>query len=149
MESMKLALMQRIKGQMPELARIDEDCGQLETGAAPYPVAFPCVLVGSPRTEWTTENAGKPILQRGTATLAIQLAITCDDHTSEESSPEEKVREREEMNGRLFRAVQGYRLQTQTTPLSRIENTEYALPGGVKVYRTVYQYTERTTVPGQ
>lgn len=48
MEEIFIAIMERIAQKMPELSYIDEDYGQLETGAEEehYPVTFPCVLIG-------------------------------------------------------------------------------------------------------
>lgn len=141
---MKLALMQRIRASLPELAAVDEDCGQLETDDDRYPVVFPCVLVSCPKTEWTTQSAVRPVIQRGTATLTVKLAIDCYDDTHIGSSTEEKVLEREAMNERLFRAVQGYKHCRETSALSRIESAEYPL-GGVKVYMTTFQYSQMMT----
>ncbi|WP_418981713.1 hypothetical protein [Alistipes sp.] len=145
MESMKLALMQRIRAELPELALVDEDYGQLETDEDQYPVVFPCVLVSIPKTEWTTQSAVRPIRQRGTATLNVKLAIDCYDDTHIGSSTEEKVLEREAMNDHLFRAVQGYKHRRETSALARTESTEYPLGGGVKVYMTSFQYSEMMT----
>lgn len=139
---MKLALMKRIKEQMIELVTVDEDYGQLETQEDQYPVVFPCALVSSPKIDWATQSAVRPVIQRGTATLTIKLAIDCYDDTHIGSSTEDKATEREQMNDRLFRLVQGFRPCKQTSALSRIENTEYPLGGGVKVYMTTFQYTE-------
>ncbi len=142
MESMKLALMKRIKEQMIELVTVDEDYGQLETEEDQYPVVFPCALVSSPKIDWATQSAVRPVVQRGTATLTIKLAVDCYDDTHIGSTTEDKVFEREQMNDRLFRLVQGFRLRKETSALSRIESTEYPLAGGVKVYMTTFQYTE-------
>lgn len=142
MESMKLALMKRIKEQMIEIVTVDEDYGQLETEEDQYPVVFPCALISNPKIDWTTQSAVRPVVQRGTVRLSIKLAVDCYDDTHIGSMTEDKAQEREQMNDRLFRLVQGFRTRKETSPLSRIESTEYPLGGGVKVYMTTFQYTE-------
>lgn len=67
MENMKLALMKRIREEVPEIATIDEDYGQLEVEEDQYPVVFPAVLINADGTEWKTLNAGQPAIQRGDA----------------------------------------------------------------------------------
>lgn len=142
---MKLALMKRIREELPEIVTIDEDYGQLETDEDQYPVVFPCVLVGNPKTDWTTQSAVRPVLQRGTATMTVKLAVDCYDDTHIGSTTEDRMLKREEMNDRLFRVLQGFKLCRETSPLSRTESNEYPAPDGVKVYMTTFEYNEMRT----
>ena len=141
MESMKLALMKRIKEAMPEVA-VDEDYGQLESQDDQYPVVFPCVLIEMSETEWTTECL-LPVLQKGVTSVTLRLAINCYDDTHYGSTTEERIADRETMRDQLFKAVQGVRFRPEISPLDRRRSNEYTLEGGVKVYKLTFQYTER------
>lgn len=137
MENVFLSLMQRISERLPELALVDEDYGQLETEEDTYPVTFPCVLL-SP-IEGDFENVA-PLVQQGTATITVRLAMDCYDDTHYGSGTEDKVQERLQMNNRLYKSVQGFRNSNKVGPLSRMKTRNYTLPGGLKVYETTYQF---------
>lgn len=144
MESVKLALMKRIKEAMPE-AYIDEDYGQLESQEDQYPVVFPCVLIGMGDTEWQ-QMANRPAIQQGKTSVTLKLAIDCYDDTHVGSTTEDKIAEREQMAGRLFRAAQGMRLSQKMTELDRRRSTEYTLGDGIKVYEVTFEYLVREIV---
>lgn len=142
MESVKLALMKRIREAMPEIVTVDEDYGQLETEADQYPVLFPCVLIAHGDTEWQTMS-NRPGLQQGKTPVTLKLAIDCYDDTYSGSTTEGKIADREQMAERMFRAVQGMRLTREMSELDRRRSTEYALGGGVKVYEVTFEYLVR------
>ena len=64
MEELYIAILKRIENEMPEIAYIDEDYGQLEGMNSEnedfYPVTFPCVLVGNTEADWKDIGLGKP-----------------------------------------------------------------------------------------
>lgn len=138
MESVKLALMKRIKEAMPE-AYIDEDYGQLEPQEDQYPVVFPCVLISAGDIEWQS-MANRLSIQRGHASVKLKLAIDCYDDTHIGSTTEDKIAEREQMLGRLVKAMQGIKVLPQMTELDRQRSSDYTLGGGIKVYEETFEY---------
>lgn len=144
MESVKLALMKRIKEAMPE-AYIDEDYGQLESQDDQYPVVFPCVLISAGDTEWKS-MANRLSVQQGRASVKLKLAIDCYDDTHIGSTTEDKIAEREQMVGRLVKAMQGVRLLPRTTELDRQRSSDYTLGGGIKVYEETFEYNVRVVL---
>ncbi len=140
MENMKLALMKRIREEVPEIATIDEDYGQLESEDDQYPVVFPAVLINADGTEWQTLNAGQPALQRGSASFSLKLAIDCYDDTHIGSSTEDRILERDALNERIFNAVQGFKVESALSAIVRVRSREYSLGGGLKVYETTFSY---------
>lgn len=140
MENMKLALMKRIREEVPEIATIDEDCGQLEIEEDQYPVVFPAVLINADATEWQTLNAGRPVLQRGDASFTIKLAIDCYDDTHIGSTTEDRILERDALNEKVFNAIQGLKIESASSVISRVRSREYSLGGGLKVYETTFSY---------
>lgn len=138
MESVKLALMKRIKEAMPEV-HIDEDYGQLESQDDQYPVVFPCVLISAGDTEWKS-MANRLSVQRGRASVTLKLAINCYDDTHIGSTTENKIAEREQTVWRLVKAIQGEKLLPRTTELDRQRSSDYTLGGGIKVYEETFEY---------
>ena len=138
MESVKLALMNRIKEEMPEVY-IDEDYGQLESQDDQYPVVFPCVLISTGDTEWTS-MANRLSIQRGHASVKLKLAINCYDDTHIGSTTEGKITEREQTVERLVKAIQGVKVLPRTTELDRKRSSDYTLGGGIKVYEETFEY---------
>ena len=78
MEELYIAILKRIENEMPEIAYIDEDYGQLEGMDSEnedfYPVTFPCVLVGNTEADWKDIGMGT---QAGEITLTVRLGIDC------------------------------------------------------------------------
>lgn len=78
MEELYIAILKRIENEMPEIAYIDEDYGQLEGMNSEnedfYPVTFPCVLVGNTEADWKDIGLGT---QAGEITLTVRLGIDC------------------------------------------------------------------------
>lgn len=117
---------------------IDEDYGQLDAlinGEDVYPVTFPCVLIGTPKVKWKTLRTN---LQQGELTLSVRLVFDCYDDTHYGSTQEEKAIDRMQMAARLNSYIHGWKLQDRTQSLFRSESSEYALPGGIKVYEQTY-----------
>ncbi len=147
MESIKLALMQRLKEALPCLCTIDEDYGQLEYNDDQYPVITPAVFINMDSTEWRTESAIHPILQLGTTQVTLKYAIKCYDDTHLGSSTEDKIREREEQAEKVFLSVQGYR-NARISPMTRTQSREYT-SGDIKVYETTFEFQQRILFSGK
>lgn len=145
MESVKLALMKRIREAMSEIATVDEDYGQLETEGDHYPVFFPCVLIAHGQTEWQTVT-NRSGLQQGKTPVTLKLALDCYDDTHDGSTTEEKIAERERMAERMFRSVQGMRPTREVSELDRRRSTEYTLGSGIKVYEVTFEYLVRAVL---
>ena len=120
MEDIFLAIQERIAQNMPELTLIDEDYGQLITDEDTYPVTFPCVLISTIEADWTDIGIG---VQKGDCNITIKLAIDCYDDTHYASGTADKIRERLQMNNRLYKLLQGYRQSKETSPLKRMKGT--------------------------
>ncbi|MBQ4503909.1 MAG: hypothetical protein II986_09600 [Alistipes sp.] len=143
MESITLALMERIKEKMPQLRYIDEDYGQLDFRDDQYPVIAPAVLINIDETDWTTESAVRPTIQSGSTQLTLKLVLECYDDTHIDSTTEHKIEERAEQARQLFRAVQGFKLNSKMSPMTRIKSRDYAVGGNLKVYETVFEFLQR------
>ena len=90
--------------------------------------------------------ANRPAIQQGKTSVTLKLAIDCYDDTHVGSTTEDKIAEREQMAGRLFRAAQGMRLSQKMTELDRRRSTEYTLGDGIKVYEVTFEYLVREIV---
>lgn len=137
MEEIFIAIQERIALQMPELSLVDEDYGQLITDEDTYPVTFPCVLISTIDTDWTDIGAGA---QKGDCNITIKLAIDCYDDTHYGSGTTDKIRERLQMNNSLYKLLQGFRKTKEMGSLKRTKSTDYAIPGGKKVYETTFRF---------
>ena len=140
MEEIFIAIMERIAQKMPELSYIDEDYGHLETGAEEehYPVTFPSVLIGNTESDWKDFGYG---VQKSMSLVTVRLAVDCYDDTHYTSGTYDKVRERQLKAKELYKALQGFQCTEDCTPLVRIKNRDYSLPGNIKVYETAYSFT--------
>lgn len=140
MEEVFITLMEQIAAEMPELSLIDEDYGQLESGAEEdhYPVTFPCVLIGNTESDWTDHGYG---VQDSETAVTVRLAIDCYDDTHYTSGTYEKSRERWQMANRLYAALQCLQCAPQASPLERRKSRDYALPGGIKVYEFTFSFS--------
>ena len=140
MEEIFISIMEQIAREMPELSLIDEDYGQLEMGADEdhYPVTFPCVLIGGTESVWHDLGGGA---QRSESLVTVRLAIDCYDDTHYASGTYDKVRERQQMARKLYKALQCLECSDCASPLVREKSRDYALPGGIKVFETAYSFT--------
>ena len=137
MEQLFINILHLLKDEMPELATIDEDYGQLETGEDTYPVTFPCALIGNVEADWTEIGMG---VQKGVVKLSARLAIDCYDDTHYGSGTEDKVEERLTLANRLYTALQCFRPMEDMGPMYRTKTRFYAMPGGIKVYEYIFQF---------
>lgn len=138
METIILALMERIKQALPELSYIDEDYGQLEEYAdESNPVTFPCVLIDTPETSWV-ELA--PKVQNGSVNISFKLIIDCYDDTHYGSGTEDKIKERAEMSQRLYKALEGLSIERNMDYMERRKTRSFTLGGGLKMYETSFQF---------
>ena len=139
MEQLIYDLMTTIGTEMADTVRtIDEDCGQLEavqTDEDQYPVAFPCVLIGTPDVQWECLKGGA---QRGRASLTVRMAFDCYDDTHLYSGTEQAAAERLHTASRLNRLLHGRVPDGCCSPLLRRRSRQYSLPHGIKVYEAEY-----------
>jgi hypothetical protein len=146
METLFLSVQKRIADNMPELAVVDEDYGQLNTEAETYPVTFPCALIQLEEIDWQDVGGGK---QKGTATVRVKLAIDCYDDTHYSSGTAQKAADRMQLykkmhqtlnmfKGGILRDFDGNVIDKSFMPLRRTKSVFYSLPGGIKVYEGVY-----------
>lgn len=149
MENVTLALMERIKEKMPQLRYIDEDYGQLEFRDDQYPVITPAVLINIDETDWITESASRPTIQMGTTQVTLKLVLECYDDTHMGSTTEDKISERSAQANQMFRAVQGIKLHSKMSPMTRIKSRDYAASGNLKVYESVFEFQQRELFTGE
>lgn len=144
MEELYIAILERIKNEMPEIAYIDEDYGQLEGIDSEnedfYPVTFPCVLVGNTEADWKDIGMGT---QAGEITLTVRLGIDCYHDTHVGSGTTGRIKERMEMAGKLYRTLQNFQFCRNMDELVRIKSRDYTLPGNIKVYEFVFSFSYR------
>ena len=141
MEELLIALLERFAKEMPELSFIDEDCGQLEAledeNDDRYPVTFPCVLISNTDIDWIDIAPG---VQKGEARLTVRLAIDCYDDTHIGSGTTDRIAERWLMSNKVYKTLQGFRLNRLYGPLKRVKSRDYCLPGEIKVYEKVFTF---------
>lgn len=136
MEQLFNSIQRHIAANMPGIATIDEDYGQLQTEEDTYPLIFPCVLINAEQTEWESLSGQ---VQRGKCTVVITLGIDCYDDTHYGSGTEEKAAERQRMAAELNRLLHCKRLEGAAGPLMRKRSRNYTLPGGIKAYEMRYE----------
>lgn len=103
------------------------------------------ILIRSPSTmpptieaEWTDIGMG---VQKGDCNITVKLAIDCYDDTHYASGTADKIRERLQMNNKLYKLLQGFRNTKDMGSLKRLKSTDYAIHGGKKVYETTFRFT--------
>ena len=148
MDEIFIAIMEQIAQEMPELSLIDEDYGQLEMGAEEdqYPVTFPCVLIGNTSSDWHDLGYGA---QKSESMVRVRLAGDCCDDTHYASGTYDKVRERMQLAGKLYKSLQCLQCTDNASPLVREKSRSYAMPGGIKVFELVFSFTlhDETAMP--
>jgi hypothetical protein len=146
METLFISLQKRIAESFAELTLVDEDYGQLQPMEEIYPVTFPCVLIDVQQVTWTDGLKG---LQLGNASVKVKLAMDCYDDSHYKSGTAEKAYDRLMFAKKLHKKVHlfggkiiddedGNLLDVHFSPLTRISSSDYSLPGGIKVYETIY-----------
>lgn len=138
MEHLLHNIINHISANMPSLAVVDEDYGQLEAidndAIDQYPLLFPAVLIDAPQTEWTN-IAGN--CQKGVVTLRVRLIIDCYDDTHAGSLTTQKIIEREAVRRQLHSLLQGWRADDDGA-LVRQTSRFFTFNHGIKVYETTY-----------
>lgn len=154
MEKLLKSLIELFGQEMPELATVDEDYGQLEMinqeNRDTYPLTFPAVLIDAPDVMWSN-IAG--LSQKGDATIRVKLIIDCYDDTHYGSNTIDMIEGRAEMRRDVHKLVQGYRIDG-TTQLIRTSSRFYTWDHGIKVYEQTYtgvvtELLEPETEPAQ
>ena len=138
MESIIYKIIRHLHQEMPELATIDEDYGQLENltdeRSDMYPLSFPAVLVENTDIQWS-DISGRG--QKGEATIRVRLIIDCYDDTHAGCQTEDAVQQREDMRSRLHWILQGFRPMDDGS-LVRHSSRFFTFKHGIKVYETTY-----------
>ena len=138
MENLLYQIIGHIKAEMPQLATVDEDYGQLEAidkeGIETYPVIFPAVLVDMPETDWSCIGQKS---QRGRARVNVRLVIDCYDDTHCGSGTMEAISGRAAMADELHRLLQGFR-PDDDGEMVREKSRFYTWSHGIKVYESLY-----------
>ncbi|MEA5061849.1 MAG: hypothetical protein VB054_00755 [Petrimonas sp.] len=160
MELLFLSLQKQLADNMPEIALIDEDYGQLTLNSEEdtYPVTFPCILIGIRGAQDWKNLAGKS--QKGDVTVDIKLAIDCYDDTHHipgmdantkalfNSKAVKRMQLAKKVHlllqnfaGKILLDESGETLDKYFMPLKRSSNVFYNMPHGIKVYEQSYTVT--------
>ena len=102
-----------------------------------YPVTFPCVLVGNTDINWTDIAPG---VQKGEAQLTVRLAIDCYNDTHIGSGTTDRIAERQRLSNKVYKTIQGFRVNRFFGALKRVKSRDYNLPGNIKVYEKVFTF---------
>ena len=102
-----------------------------------YPVTFPCVLVGNTDINWTDIAPG---VQKGEAQLTVRLAIDCYNDTHIGSGTTDRITERQRLSNKVYKTIQGFRVNRFFVALKRVKSRDYNLPGNIKVYEKVFTF---------
>jgi hypothetical protein len=138
MEKMMLDLVRTIRENVPELAWVDEDLGQLEAvenKGDEYFVKFPCALVSVANVQWETLSEG---LQNGTAEVTIRVAVDAHYSVTSDRESESIMQQRLQLAQAAYEAVVGYCPDGCMDGLERKRTMMYARPYGIRVYENVY-----------
>ena len=140
MEELFLAILRRIGNQVPELITVDEDYGQLafDENRDSYPVVFPAALISIVEVVWTTRGSN----QHGKGRVMLRVAQDCYDDTHLGSGTEDKIRERQQLNSQVCRALHDFQPIHHMGPLEREKTVEYTLdgPGNIKVCEMTFGF---------
>jgi hypothetical protein len=134
METFYLPIMNRLEEQVPELATIDMDWGQLDEPAESYPVTFPCVLIDVPDISY--ERTGCKA-QPGLAQVRITVGIEVIEDTHSGSGTAADAVERLKIAEKAHKALKGWDADG-FDPLERV-NRNIRNMYGIKVYTFTYE----------
>ncbi len=158
MEILFLSLQKQLADNMPEIALIDEDYGQLnlQNEEDTYPVTFPCVLIAVREVQDWKNLAGAS--QRGELVIDFKLAIDCydDTHYIRNMSDDlaalfaSKAVERIQLSKKVHKLLQNFSgkilldesgepIDKYFSPLKRSSSIFYTMPRGIKVYEQSYK----------
>ena len=81
--------------------------------------------------------------------VTVRLAVDCYDDTHYASGTYDKVRERMQLAGKLYKSLQCLQCTDNASPLVREKSRSYAMPGGIKVFELVFSFTlhDETAMP--
>lgn len=129
-----VAIADRLKQKLPELAWIDWDWGQLELPAENYPVQFDCCLISFPDGQWKTE--GKNV-QYGNQMIQVRTAVDVysDTHVAGGVTAPDRnyALNKLKLESRVYAALQGFS-GNFFTPLARVSSGEEKRDDGLKVF---------------
>lgn len=166
MEILFLSLQRQLANNMPEIALIDEDYGQLnlQSEEDTYPVTFPCILLSFREVQDWKNLAGAS--QRGEVTIDVKLAIDCYDDTHHVQGMNQelsaffasKAVERMKLSKKAHKLLQNFAgkilpdgddepMDKFFSPLKRSSTIFYTMPRGIKVYEQSYKTTLMDIIP--
>lgn len=142
-----VALQARIQEQVPEIRWVDLDTGQLESYDIRPAVAWPCVLIDFPASQFTNESQ---LVQWGDVNIELRLGFP-EFSQSSNTAPvavKEKALKFFELESKLYKALQGWAASDQegetiSQPLIRLqvatEKREDAIRVRSMVFTTAFQ----------
>jgi len=126
---------------VPALTLIDEDYGQVEAmvngSGDTYPITFPAALIGNMSIDWKDIGGG---VQTGRCQFSVRLFCECLQDSHKGSGTESSMRDRLALNNEVYLALQGRVLKKHSDYLARVKQGDYFLPGGIKVYETIFAF---------
>ena len=158
MEILFLSLQKQLADNMPEIALIDEDYGQLnlQNEEDTYPVTFPCVLIAVREVQDWKNLAGAS--QRGELVIDFKLPIDSNHETHYNrnmsdhhaaliaSKPVERIQLSKKVHkllqnfsGKILLDESGEPIDKYFSPLKRSSSIFYTMPRGIKVYEQSYK----------
>ncbi len=122
--------------EIPDLAWIDIDSGQLDWPGENYPLLFPCALIDFPSVEW--QDAGNR-LQHGNVSVQVKIALNVYQDANNKTP--EYIRNRAleylKLINTVFAKLQGFD-GDHFNRLTRIQTTTEKREDGLKVFTLLF-----------
>lgn len=142
MKNLYSKTLERLQQQVPELAWIDLELGQMDnlSGEKPPPVNFPCALIeiAYPQTEDVNRCD-----QLCTVRMEIRVAFDGWTDQTDSTTPTDRLEQslaKLDTVGRVYRAIQGW-ADDNFNPWSRTAQTPEKRYDGYKVFRIEFSTT--------
>lgn len=131
-----IAVMDRLKEQVPALRWIDAEMGQLNVSPRP-PVAFPCCLVEMRYVRCRSLTAG---VQRIDAQFSLRVAFQGCGSAAAEAPDSVRVQALAHLDTleQIHKAMQWWTFDHRINPMQRMSVTPERRNDGLKVYTMVY-----------
>lgn len=141
MEKILTAVIDRITEKAKEigLSYIDEEYGQVDIidddTRDTYPVTFPAVLVDCQGEQWDDLHQG---MQKGIATINVNIYVDCYDDTHAYSTTISKVQERMSLVRSVTEMLQGWKPLPDSGELMRTASSTSTNNHGIKLYQVTF-----------